>query len=722
MTRSYRATHLFHVLFFSLVLSILVPGGALALSPSNTGLTGLWEYPTAQMSGDGAGWVGLSNCDPYRYGYVSLSYLPWLEASLRLTEFETGQYISSGYGRYKDKSMDFKVLLKQQKGLSPSVAVGAMDMMGTELMKAYYSVATYQWDRFAVTMGYGTDRLNGFFGGVAWQATPWLELKAEYSPLNYTGDRAGNLVHPDPADSKLNFGAVAALPGGTKVSVSHQRGEQTCLGVSYPFDLSRTFRGSPKKPLGKRPEDLTVPDWKETDLEALGIELVASADRELGLRNVSVCASDRNLLVSYENVVFSSPARAMAGLAALVAYKAPWDVETVSLVACVRGEPVTRVDIPGEQLALLRLNDVIETDRSGALFHSSGFVDDRGALPGETWTLLAGPGRTARNGNDAFALTPAWEPRIDRSLDEDYMDRFSVDASWRHRFDKGWESFIDIRIPVDNDIDPDILWWEPETNDETRIWKGVLSYWRRYDDNLWLLGEAGWLDSTWFGGNVWGRWYMEDSCWWVGVRASLVHERDPESFAALADKGISYAPPGGGIIINPNAGEDAEWYPAGWAQLGYHAPDLNLDLMAEGGQFIDGDTGVRLNVTRHWDDLTMGAWISRTDRLTSGRNYSNAGLYLEIPAEFWTERPSNLTWTQEFSLLSTWRIKAARQPGSWMPPEKLWDPLRPARLQHELYTALTELTTLARGDEPVRDNRPVGLFQYMKGYRPDTLE
>lgn len=685
-------------------------GTAMALSPSNAGLTGLWEYPTAQMAGDGLGWIGLTDTDPYQYAYVSMGYLPWLEANLKITRFQTGSIISPAYGRYKDKSLDLKVLLRQQEGLSPSVAVGAMDLMGTELMKAYYSVATYEWDRLAVTMGYGTDRLNGFFGGISWQATPWLELKAEYSPLDYTKDRAGNLVHPDPADSKVNFGAVATLPGDLRLAVSHQRGEETCLYLAYPFDLSRTFLGQTERPLARRPDSMPVPDWKETNLDELGINIVASADRELGMRNVSVFASPegQRLLVSYENVVFSSHARAMAGLAALVAYQAPWDVEALALVACVRGEPVTRVDIPGEQLALLRLNDLVETDREGALFFSSGFVSAWGALPGESWTRLAEPGKTIHNGQDVFQVLPAWEIRLDPLVYDDfYMDRWSIDASWRHRFAKGFEGFLNVRFPIHNGIE---VPWRPQTNEEIRIQTGVLSYSTRLGGDTWLLGEAGWLDDMWFGGNLWMRRYLDDSPFWVGVRASLVHERAPECFAALQE---------GKIFTNDPS--DEEWRPAGWAQIGYHEEELNLDLTLDAGQFIDEDKGVRVAVNRHWDDLTIGAWMTRTDEKAPGRGYSQAGLYMNIPAEFWFEAPSDTTWRKEFGILSTWKRYSARRPGGWMGPQDLWEPLRPGRLRQELYGALEELTTLARGEVPREDHQPVGLLQYIKGYRADSF-
>mgnify|MGYP005627880069 CR=1 FL=1 len=179
--------------FFLIFLFILLfhPSSSLALSPSNAGFTGLWEYPTAEMPGDGAGWIGTSWYYPYRSMYANLSWLPWMEINLRLTEFETGPLISPGYGRYKDKALDVKLLLHKQNNFVPSLAGGVLDVMGTKIMKSWYGVATWRFDAWAFSAGYGTDRMNGFFGGVQYDITPWLEFKAEYSPLDYPQDKAG---------------------------------------------------------------------------------------------------------------------------------------------------------------------------------------------------------------------------------------------------------------------------------------------------------------------------------------------------------------------------------------------------------------------------------------------------------------------------------------------------------------------------------------------------
>ena len=105
-----------------------------------------------------------------------------------------------------DKSIDLKAMVyRSQQWYVPSLAAGVLDVMGTELMKAWYGVATWRWGDFSVTAGYGSDRMNGFFAGIAWDVTNWLTVKAEYSPLDYTVDTAGGKhIHPGNPSSKYN--------------------------------------------------------------------------------------------------------------------------------------------------------------------------------------------------------------------------------------------------------------------------------------------------------------------------------------------------------------------------------------------------------------------------------------------------------------------------------------------------------------------------------------
>ena len=197
-------------------------GCAYASTGNNTGVTGLWEYPTAEMPNDGGGRFGHSHISPYSSTFIDIVWLPWLEINTRLTTFST-IYIPDMYGRgeyyrrYMDKAIDLKAMLWHSRNPKywyiPSIAFGVTDIMGTELMKAYYGVATWRWKDFALTAGYGSDRLNGFFTGFEWDIADWLTFKAEYSPLDYSEDGAsGQKVLREEPSKKYNAGLVLKAP------------------------------------------------------------------------------------------------------------------------------------------------------------------------------------------------------------------------------------------------------------------------------------------------------------------------------------------------------------------------------------------------------------------------------------------------------------------------------------------------------------------------------
>src|SRR6056297_791170 len=698
-------------IFFSvfILFFIFITTAAHASSPSNAGYLGLWEYPTAQMPGDGKGRIGWSSYEPYRAWYANLGYFPWMEFNLRLTRFATGPTISEGYGRYKDKAIDLKFLMFQQEEFRPSVAFGVTDILGTEIMQSYYSVATYEWDNFALTWGYGTDRLNGYFGGISWQALDWLELKAEYSPLDYNYDTVGGkrILEEDP-DQKWNAGFVAETPWGVDVSASYQRGNEFCFALSYNLDLTNPiFGGNKPEYKGVPTEDMKVPDWENAHLEEVALEIVQSAGAGSGVRDVEVFMGERKVMIAYENMGYSSQGEAMARMMVLASSLLPWDVDEVIFVVKLRGRFVTMVRVPGYQCGLLRLRDISYGDLNGS--EVSWFNDD--LLSMTKWEVKAGPGETEVKGRNEIKAMLVYEPRVDRTLEEDYMARWSVDWIYRMRSSQGWEGFLDIRQPVENDID---IYWEPETNDETRIWKGVVSYLHRVNENIFGIAEAGWLDAQWFGGNAWLRFFSQNGRWWVGGRTSVVHERDPYEFASLAEEPVNFRD-SGRITVGDRGYDGEQWWWEYWLQAGYHDPVYDLDLNAEYGVYIDGDWGFTLSAMRWWNDLAIGFWISRTDNLTVDKDFSNAGMTLEIPVDAWWGASSAHVFSQEFSLLSTWNYYAARQPGAWQTPEQLIRQVNPDVLGGNLYAELGRFCALAEG-EVVRKERCVyGLYDYLSG-------
>jgi hypothetical protein len=656
----------------------VTPLGNNGATPSNAGFAGLWEYPTAEIAGDGLGWAGWSEYVPYSSPYITLGYLPRLELNLRLTNFLNGPVISPGYGHYKDKGLDVKVQLFPEDGAFPSVAVGAMDLAGTRLLKANYVVLTrHRWP-FILSAGWGTDRLNGFFGGFSWILTPYILFKAEYGNLDYSG---GRNVIVDPPEDKWNTGLVIEAPWGTDVSVSWQRGSEWCLGLSQRFDLGRPFFGG-RKPRFARADEPLAESWAGADLAGLVTGLQESLSGKLGLRGVRVLVSPYRALVAFEAPANGTP-DAIARAAVLAADLLPRGTESMAVVPLLRGIPAVRLEIPGSSLDELRqgrLDPGLPRSVKASWVERSSLLGER---EGETWATDPAPALPWNR--LSFRLQPAWEPRVDRTLQDVFMSRLSLDAiaGWTGR--SGWAAMADVRFPVANDIE---IWWEPETNDETRVWKAVASQVVNLGGGTFLVGEAGWLDSNWFGANAWARRYFGNGRWFAGGRLSMVHERDPKGFASLSDAPVLRVPNPGLVVGNEYEGNG--WWWGGWAQLGLHEPRYDLDLMAEAGQFLDEDRGVRLSVDRRFGDTRVGFWVARTDVLTRGKDYSNAGVSLEIPVSGWWGTTDDASWSEEFTLLSTWEYDTSRQPGTWMSPDRLVGPLNPDRLPKAFVEALLE--------------------------------
>lgn len=421
------------------------------------------------------------------------------------------------------------------------------------------------------------------------------------------------------------------------------------------------------------PGGASPPQWEDVEPVKLSQRIQEGLEKYVRVRDVEIEIGDREVLVAYENYGHASHAEVMVRVLVVLAAVLP-HVDSLTLVPRVSGIPVVSAQFPGEILFDVRARNL----RSEDPLQSSVFLWAQHGRKEETPDAYTSGRLLEERARSRFKAMLVYEPRIDQTLDDDYQHRWSVDLIYDGRYSGGWGAFADIRVPVLNDVD---IWWEPDMNDKVRLHRALATYIKNWSGGagVWFSGEAGWLDENWFGFNLWGRRYASNGQWWVGARASAFRDRDPLAFSSLARGQIGYERVGYDDL------ELSPWRTAAWFQAGYRFSGIDLDLQVDYGRFADSDVGFKASAVRQWDDTAVGFWMTRTDRLSPGKDFTHAGIHLDLPAErwlgSWLGNSSEHVWTQEVPLLSTWRIDAGREGGHWRTPEQRLGQLRPMVLK-----------------------------------------
>lgn len=154
------------VITTAFLLSFSFAHTALA-EPSVIGQTGLIHMPDARLEDDGTLRLGISNSDPYLTTWSSVTMLPRLELSGRYTVIDdTPVFEDNGFGNYKDKSFDAKLLLLKESRYIPDFSIGTQDFLGTRIFSANFVTMSKRYRSLDMTLGYGEERIDGMFGGI----------------------------------------------------------------------------------------------------------------------------------------------------------------------------------------------------------------------------------------------------------------------------------------------------------------------------------------------------------------------------------------------------------------------------------------------------------------------------------------------------------------------------------------------------------------------------
>jgi len=128
---------------------------------STYGGVGLIETPSARFLDDGEFTFGISSEEVYNRLYSSVQIFPWMEATLKYTEGTSRPYMKGSQQTWKDKGIDFRFLLLEERESFPQIAMGITDFGGTGAYASEYIVASKQIQNFDLSLGLGWGRLAG---------------------------------------------------------------------------------------------------------------------------------------------------------------------------------------------------------------------------------------------------------------------------------------------------------------------------------------------------------------------------------------------------------------------------------------------------------------------------------------------------------------------------------------------------------------------------------
>ncbi|MGH8706011.1 MAG: YjbH domain-containing protein, partial [Burkholderiales bacterium] len=310
-----------------------------------SGQAGLISMPDARFAPEGTWRTGFSFLRPYETLWSNVTVFPWLETSFRYTRiYHVPGFVDrpdTDFGDFRDKSFDAKLRLLPERGIWPAVAFGVQDAGGgTGVFRAPYGVASRRFGELDLTLGYGRERIDGFFGGARWSpgaAAHW-SLVAEYDAYDYRRDTGAQLSGAASYRKEAAFGVEYRRElWGAKAFASHGEVGFNAY-VQLPLErrefVPKTEEPPPYTRINPRP---TEAQWRDDPEHRARL---ARALVEQDFRSVSLGYDNGRLDAALTNTRISSMPRAVGRAARTLLSFAPLEVREIRVTYLQGSLPV----------------------------------------------------------------------------------------------------------------------------------------------------------------------------------------------------------------------------------------------------------------------------------------------------------------------------------------------------------------------------------------------
>ena len=609
--------------------------------------------PNALVEHDGTFSIGYSYDQPYGELWATSTILPFLQV--------TGRYVSisgvkafadaegnSDYGRNKDKVFDAKFQLVAENTWRPTIAFGATDVLGTQLFKGHYLVATKSFGpakNVEVSIGRGWKRPEGVFAGARWSplAIPNVALVAEYDANNYRTDSYASETDAGTRRKGPALG-IEYRWGWLGAQIARHR-DHFSANVYATIPLSeREFLPKLKEPVAFQQKDAparaSLADWQRDGWP--GAALVQALAKQ-DFKNIRVELDAGVLKLTLTNNRISNLGRAIGRASRTVLAFAPAGTRSFVITYTKNEQPVATYEF---------MNLYVLSDYLGGLVDRDRFLQTvvvRAATPGDRIdkidqsALLAGLDEDVRMGVDVgydgnmvqvrSEDREANRFRIAPKLGLFFNDpsgalRYEIDAA--ANYDRRLGTGLYLNGAVSANIIETISGVTQKSNSLLpHVRTDIAEYKRgsRVKLNKLMINQYAMPAENWYG-RLSGGLYEE---MYRGVGGQLLYVPKDSRWAAdlsvdaLQQRGFK------GLF-------DARDYRTVTAlgALHYRLP-ADMTVTARAGRFLAKDSGVRLEFKRRFfSGMEIGAWYTKTNGKdttspgTPSNPYNDKGVFVSL--------------------------------------------------------------------------------------------
>ena len=565
-----------------------------------------------------------------------------MEAVLRYTEGTFQPYNPGSNQTWKDKGLDVKFRLFEERDILPELAIGFLDFGGTGAYASEYIVASKRVNNWDFTLGLGWGRLGGldhisnplgwfsdsyktrgggtrlggtlnlsrlftgesasFFGGIEYYTPiPKLSVKLEYDPSDYSDVigkekvfyQTGDIFELDSRfNIALNYQLNISQREKIDFSVGMLRGNTFYANFTAHSNLNILEKPKYKAP----PEILNQPylqpfERLDSDWQKYLSELIMWQMGNEGLVTHSLIFNGDELQVEISQGRFQKPIQAIDLASRILANNSPTNIETITVINIDQGVETLRASIPRQTLVELVANGPLEEEY--VEFNLAETVNDNAII------------------RDNDYLYPHFfceiKPHMTGTLQHQvkfYFWQLEALIHTEYSLKKGLYLTADIGIDIVNNFD-EYIYHIPDgqlhhvrqnrrlylTEGESGLRRMALDYLFDINSNVTAKISAGYLE--WMFGGIGGEvlYIPDDKQWALGVDAYWVKQRE-------FDQKFSF--------------QDYQTV-TGFVSFYYNLPFYDMRFKGSVGKFLGKDTGVNIDLSRRFKTgARVGAMAAHT--------------------------------------------------------------------------------------------------------------